>query len=339
MADSPDSSPQKPSLDEISSPEQLDQLMRVVKPKDFIPALTVGGLTLIALAWSVVGRIPLTVTGQGVLISPERVVELQSPIAGQLESLSIQDNQCVKKGEILATIKPTQLQENLRQQLTEIQAQLQALDIRNKRLDPENLQASDTQENEIAGVERNIAQIEQQIKERSQIKSAQEGCILEVSAVAGQIVSPGMRLGTLKTQEQGKVALISIAYFDVKDGKQIKPGMMVQITPNTVKRERFGGIVATVTSVSAYPVTSSRAAAKLGNAELADTLTGKTARVEIIAELVPEISNFSAYKWSSSKGPDMQLTPGTTTALRVKVEEQAPITFLLPFLRQWSGLQ
>lgn len=34
----------------------------------------------------------------------------------------------------------------------------------------------------------------------------------------------------------------------------------------------------------------------------------------------------------------MKLTAGTTTALRVTVEERAPITFLLPFLREWSGL-
>ena len=113
----------------------------------------------------------------------------------------------------------------------------------------------------------------------------------------------------------------------------------MQITPDTVKRERFGGIVATVKSVSPYPVTSSTVATKVGNAELAETLTNKTAKVEVVASLLEESSNTSGYHWSSSRGPDMKLTPGTTTAVRVKVEEQAPITFLLPFLREWSGIQ
>ncbi|MEP0857583.1 NHLP bacteriocin system secretion protein [Trichocoleus sp. DQ-U1] len=532
--DTPD---KQQSLESVASPERLDQLMQVVKPKDFIPAIAVGGFTVMALAWSVVGRIPITVTGQGVLISPQRVVELQSPLSGQLESLLIKDNQCVKKGEVLATIKPTELQEQLklqqakrqqlivqatntnslqtqrtqlereaiaatranltqrlqdiqamsgilkeralatigqqrqtlqqrlqdtqalasvskerelgtiqqqrisleerlqdvseinpmlkkrletrkqlqtvgaiaadtvleaenayrenrtqtssiqaqlkelsskeigidksfrenrnqisdiqtqlqqlnsqeltveesfrenRSQISEIQAQLQELDTRSKRLEQDNLQASNARKNEIAESDRTIAQLEQQIKDRSLIQSPQDGCILEVSTVTGQVMSPGMRFGTLQTQEQGKIQLTSIAYFDVKDGKQIKPGMTIQITPDTVKRERFGGVVAKVKSVSAYPVTSTSAGSKLGNAELADTLTGKTAKVEVIAELMPEPSNFSSYKWSSSKGPDMKLTPGTTTALRVKVEERAPITFLLPFLREWSGIQ
>ena len=532
--DTPD---QQQSLESVASPERLDQLMQVVKTKDFIPAIAVGGFMVMALAWSVVGRIPITVTGQGVLISPQRVVELQSPIAGQLESLLIKDNQCVKKGEIIATIKPTELQEQLklqqakrqqlivqniqtnslqkqrtqleqeeiaamranltqrlqdvqamsgvlkqralatigqqrqtlqqrfqntqalasvskerelsaikqqrlsleqslqdvskinpvfkkrldarkalltegalsqdtvleaendyrenrtqissiqtqlkelsskevgidksfrenlnqisdiqaqlqqlnsqeiiveksfrenRSQISEIQSQLQELNTRSKRLEQDNLQASNDRENEIAESDRAVAQLEQQIKERSLIQSPQEGCILEVSIVVGQVVSPGMRFGALQTQEQGKVNLTSLAYFDVKNGKRIKPGMKIQITPDTVKRERFGGIVAMVKSVSAYPVTSTRAASKLGNAELADRLTEKTAKVEVIAELISEPSNVSGYQWSSSKGPDMKLTPGTTTALRVKVEEQAPITFLLPFLREWTGIQ
>ena len=528
---------QKQSLESVASPEQLDQLMQVVKPKDFIPAIAVGGFTVIALVWSVVGRIPVTVSGQGVLTSPQRVLELQSPLAGQLETLLIKDNQCVKKGDVLATIKPTELEEQLklqqakrqqliaqaantdslqtqrtqverdaiaatrtnllqrlrdvqslspslkdqglitiaqqrqtlqqrlqdtqaltsvskerelsaiqqqrrsfeeqlqglnelnpvlkkrldtrtalqregaisadtvldaenayrenrnqissiqaqlkelnskeigveksfrenrnqvsdiqiqlqqlktqeinieksfrdnRSQVTEIQAQLQELDSRSKRLEQDNLQASNGRKNEIAEVDRTIAQLEQQIKERSLIQSPQEGCILEVSSVLGQVVSPGTRLGTLQTQKQGKVQLTSIAYFDVKDGKRIKPGMKMQITPDTVKRERFGGIVATVKSVSAYPVTSTTAASKLGNAELADAIAGKTPKVEVIAQLIPESRNVSGYKWSSSKGPDTKLTAGTTTALRVTVEQRAPITFLLPFLREWSGLQ
>jgi len=103
------------SLDYVASPEQLDQLMQVVKPQDWVPAMTIGGLTAIALVWSMVGRLPITVSGQGVLLSQQRVVELQSPIAGQLEVLNVKDGQVVKKGEILAAIAPLELAEQLKQ--------------------------------------------------------------------------------------------------------------------------------------------------------------------------------------------------------------------------------
>lgn len=471
---------QSDSLNYVASPEQLDQLMQVVKPKHWIPAATIGGLTLAALIWSVVGRVPMTVNGQGVLISSQRVVELQSPISGQLEVLNVKDGQMVKQGEIIATVKPLELEEQLkqlqakrqqllgqsdttesmqqqrtqverqaiaatrtsllqrladarslsptlrqqglttieqqrqsleqriqnaqamlpalkdrwerRQQLAkqgaieqdvlivaereyrqeiqniqdlqaqlrqlevnateteqryaqsqsaiaEIGAQLEELETRSKRLNQENVQASNTRKNEIAEVDRAIAQLKQQISERSLIKSPQDGSILDMSGVLGQVVSAGTRLGTLQTQGLDPGMLMGITYFDVKDGKQIKPGMKVQITPDTVKRERFGGIVGMVKAVSPYPVTSSRAASKLGNPELADTLTGKSAKVEVMVLLQPEATNASGYKWSSSKGPADKLTSGTTSSVRVTVEERAPITFLLPFLREWSGFQ
>lgn len=468
------------SLDYVASPEQLDQLMQVVKPQDWVPAMTIGGLTAIALVWSMVGRLPITVSGQGVLLSQQRVVELQSPIAGQLEVLNVKDGQVVKKGEILAAIAPLELAEQLkqlqakRQQLVgqasntevmqqqrtqvergaiaatrasllqrlqdsqslsptlrqqglmtiqqqrqslqqrmqdaqallptlkdrwqrreilaqegaleqdslvvaereyrqeeqnvqelqvqlrqlevnttetqlryaqsqstigDIQAQLEELETRSQRLEQENVQASNTRNNDIAEVDRAIVQLKQQMVERSLIKSPQDGVILDMSGVLGQVVSSGTRLGTLQTQGAEPTVLTGVTYFEVKDGKQIKPGMKVQITPDTVKRERFGGIVGTVKAVSSYPVTPSSAASKLGNPELADTLTGKAAKVEVVVTLQPEATNASGYKWSSSKGPDSKLTSGTTSSVRVTVEERAPITFLLPFLREWSGFQ
>jgi HlyD family secretion protein len=467
-------------LNDEASPDQLDQLMQVVKPKNWIPAATVGGLTIAALIWSFVGRIPMTVAGQGVLVSPQRVVELQSPVSGQLDLLQVKDGQEVRQGQVIAAIKPLELQEQLkqlhakRQQLTnqasnteavqqqrttterqaiattrasllqrletvqalsptlrtqslttieqqrqslqqrlqdaeamlptlkdrwqrrarlanegaleqdallvaqreyrqelqtvqeleaqlrqlqvnateaqqryiqsqnaigETQAQLEELATRSQRLDQENLQASNTRRNEVAEVDRAIAQLKQQIAEKSLIRSPQTGTILDMSGVLGQVVTAGTRLGTLQTGSSESVVLSGITYFEVKDGKQIKPGMLVQITPDTVKRERFGGIVGRVKSVSPYPMTSSRAAAKLGNPELAETLTGKTAKVEVVVELRPEPGNVSGYQWSSSKGPSSKLTPGTTSSVRVMIEERAPITFLLPFLREWSGLQ
>src|SRR5919202_79301 len=116
MTNITDNSEEQQSLESVASPEQLDQLMQVVKPKDFIATIAVGAFTVMTLIWSIVGRITITVDGQGVLTSSQRVLELQSPISGQLESLLIKEKQCVKKGEVLATIKPTELEEQLKLQ-------------------------------------------------------------------------------------------------------------------------------------------------------------------------------------------------------------------------------
>jgi hypothetical protein len=71
MVDEPKTSIfRKESLERLSSPEQLDQLMQVVSAKSWIPLATIGSLMSIALVWSIVGRIPITATGSGVLVRP-----------------------------------------------------------------------------------------------------------------------------------------------------------------------------------------------------------------------------------------------------------------------------
>lgn len=58
----------KEALERLSSPEQLDQLMQIVTLKSWLPLITLGGLLACGLVWSVVGRIPVTTTGRGVIV-------------------------------------------------------------------------------------------------------------------------------------------------------------------------------------------------------------------------------------------------------------------------------
>jgi HlyD family secretion protein len=137
-----------------------------------------------------------------------------------------------------------------------------------------------------------------------------------------------------------KGPLTGITYFAIKDGKQIQPGMKVLITPDTQQRERFGGVVATVAGVSALPITTEGAMSVVGNPEVVKTLVGSAgAAIEVNTKLEPDPTTPSALKWSSSRGPDSKITPGTTAMALVTVEERAPITFILPFLREFTGVR
>ena len=77
------------ALERLSSPEQLDQLMQVTSRQAWVPLVSMGFLIVVAGTWSIVGRIPLTVTGSGVLIRPRHVVQFQARSAGQLLTLNI----------------------------------------------------------------------------------------------------------------------------------------------------------------------------------------------------------------------------------------------------------
>ncbi|MEY2913884.1 MAG: hypothetical protein RLZZ184_3193 [Cyanobacteriota bacterium] len=101
------------SLERLSSPERLDQLMQVVRPQDWLILTVCGGLITTGLIWSFLGRIPINVEGRGVLIEPRQVVDFQSSISGQLKSLHVKSGECVKENQVLATIDPVDLKQQL----------------------------------------------------------------------------------------------------------------------------------------------------------------------------------------------------------------------------------
>ncbi|MEM7594635.1 MAG: NHLP bacteriocin system secretion protein, partial [Cyanobacteria bacterium P01_A01_bin.83] len=173
----------------------------------------------------------------------------------------------------------------------------------------------------------------------SQIVSQHSGKILELTVNQGQVIEAGTRLASINTDNQVN-DLVGMTYFPVKDGKKVKPGMEIQITPQTVKRERFGGIVGTVTKVSPFPTTTEAAAKVVGSPEIIAGLVPETQPVviQISASLEPDPETSSGFQWSSSSGPDLKMTAGTTTSARVKVSERAPITFVFPILRSLSGI-
>ena len=223
--------------------------------------------------------------------------------------------------------------------MSDIQVQLGELNTRAKRIDQESVETNNQRTKEIQEVSREIEKLEQQIKQNSQILSPQDGCLVELTAIPGQVVQPGMKLATFRVGTDEEKTL-GIAYFPIKDGKKIKAKMPISITPDTVQRERFGGILGEVTNVSSLPVTKEGAMSVIGHPELVKNLIGDTgAVIEITTNFQTDPNTFSGYKWSSSKGPESKITPGTTATVRVTIEERAPITFVLPFLRELAGMK
>ncbi|MBW4619807.1 MAG: hypothetical protein KME17_10685 [Cyanosarcina radialis HA8281-LM2] len=131
---------------------------------------------------------------------------------------------------------------------------------------------------------------------------------------------------------QGKAGqIVAINYFPLKDGQEIQAGMPIQITPDTVHRERFGGAIATINSVSTLPVTQEEAVTIVGNRELVNYLWADgELKLEAIALLESDSATFSGYKWSSGSGPKLKISPGMPTTSRITLREVAPISLILP---------
>ncbi|MGF1575503.1 MAG: NHLP bacteriocin system secretion protein [Cyanophyceae cyanobacterium] len=480
------------SLERLSSPEQLDQLMRVVSPRNWLALMTLGCFVVAGVAWSVLARLPVVVVGQGVFVQPGQVQDLQATVSGRLVELRIAAGDRVERGDVIAVIEQAEVRaqiqqsqarllqlqtqqqlvggmqtqrtsadveairqqrQSLEQRIRDIDAllpdlqtinpalqeqELQALDqqalnleerlqdaiqldstlrerfetrqalfadrgaisqdsvleaeqtylnnlrsiselrsqldqlevrrievdrnfldsrnrivdlasergtlfnqlselsVRERALEQQNMEATNERNNQLQEVQNSIALLELQLEQNSQIRSEVTGIILETITSPGQSVGPGVRLASVALENPDQ-EITALVFFPVRDGKKVEPGMPMQITPDTTQRERYGGILATVQEVDPFPATRAGILSLVGNEQMAEAF-GREPQIGVTADLQRDPSNFSGYEWSSSQGPNLEITPGTTATARVTVEEQAPITFVFPILRSLTGL-
>jgi HlyD family secretion protein len=103
------------ALERIASPEQLDHLVSITKPFDWIMAFVIVAGLASVLAWGVLGRIPTRVTGEGILISSGgRVLDAVSSAAGRLASINVAVGDRVSEGQVVAVIAQTEVEERHR---------------------------------------------------------------------------------------------------------------------------------------------------------------------------------------------------------------------------------
>jgi|GEM_PF-1688015 Multidrug resistance efflux pump len=135
-------------------------------------------------------------------------------------------------------------------------------------------------------------------------------------------------LGDLVPQEDLK----HLGFLSIGNGKRVIRGMEVRINPANVERQRYGSMVGRVTSVSAFPVTSEGLLNVIGNKEVVESLLRQGGTILVEADL--ERTSEGRLAWTS-RGPDQEITAGTTTTCRISVEQRRPITFAIPLLRKW----
>ena len=105
------------------------------------------------------------------------------------------------------------------------------------------------------------------------------------------------------------------------------------------KREEYGFIRGKVTFVANYPATSGGLMALFENDTLVASLRGRGMVTEVDVNMVRAAQTPSGFRWSSSRGPDAQVGPGTLCSAQIITRSQRPIELVFPFLKRLAGLQ
>lgn len=120
----------KVSLERLSSPEQLDQMVTITTPGGRLALGALGLLLALVVAWGILGEIPTTAAGGGILIKTGGVINVASSEAGQLDAVYVREGDRVAKGQTIARIAQPRLVDEiqaLREALAELKGREQQL--------------------------------------------------------------------------------------------------------------------------------------------------------------------------------------------------------------------
>jgi HlyD family secretion protein len=109
----------KAALEKLSSPEKLDQLIKVTGPRAWIGLLAITLILLTGVGWAFLGSVKTKLNAVGVLLGGE-VHEIVSTSQGQLISFKVNIGDAIDEGDVIAIVE----QRQLLQQIDEVKALL-----------------------------------------------------------------------------------------------------------------------------------------------------------------------------------------------------------------------
>lgn len=171
------------------------------------------------------------------------------------------------------------------------------------------------------------------LEQAEKIITAQAGRVLEVKTDVGSIIAPATPIVSIELASRPLRAMLVVP----SAGRSAKAGMTVRIIPSTENWQESGFILGKVETISETPVTMQRLQRLLHNDALSQDLLsrGATYLVEVSLE---RANTPSGFKWTTARGSTHPVTTGMLASGRITVDEQRPLSLVIPVLRTSFGL-
>lgn len=167
------------------------------------------------------------------------------------------------------------------------------------------------------------------------VLSPADGIVISINTSVGKIVPDGGSVVTITSLGEGLDGLI---FMLPHEGERVTPEMTALLTPTTIEKEEYGSMKGKVLSVSKFPQAAETIIALLHNQEMAKQFVESGAPTGIRIRIMRDPNTFSGYQWSSSKGPNKKISPGTLAEVRITVRKQPPISLVIPAFKKLLGV-
>lgn len=115
MGDQPNKAFRAVALERAASLEQLDHLVTITRPVDWILTVVIFLTLGTAIAWGIFGRLPTRAPAEGIFVSSGgRVVDTVSGASGRLASIDVSVGDHVTKGQAVAGVSQTEVEQGYR---------------------------------------------------------------------------------------------------------------------------------------------------------------------------------------------------------------------------------
>jgi len=284
----------KSSLERISSPERLNEYIKITHPGLWSVLLACLALLIAVGFWGFYGSIPDTVNAAGVIFPQNGVAAVIPTASGRISDMRVKVGDFVQAGQIIAVIP----QEEIIRQINEMK---------------------NNAESEI----RAISALINEYESRSIIVSPVSGIVLSARAT-GETVSSTEIIATIVKQEKYADDKQIICYIPTSTAKKLQEGMEVQVSPDFAPREEYGYMYGHITSIGTYPVSEDDVIAAVGSMQYAQGLLPRENSVEVRVTLTVDPDSQSKIKWSNKKGESIPLSIGTFCRLLIVTRNYKP---------------
>ncbi len=283
----------------------------------------------------VVARLDLPDLRAEIRTTQDRIRDLESQVAGRRSNLdSLRRSYQTQLDELYR--RRRSMEELVAKQL-KTRNDLAAIDAQISGVKAQMMQADlgeTTRGAQLSEQRRVLVQLEQKYENNAVVRSPYRGRVAAILKNRGQVIQAGERLMNLEDPEAPFHVLLFVPFAE---GKKVKPGMTVRISPSTVKPEEYGFILGSIEAISSQPVTPEEVKGAFNNDVLAQRFAKDTPfRVQASPELDPGTA--SGFKWTSAGGPPILISANTPCSAQIITEKRRPISYVIPTVKKTLGV-
>ncbi|MGK5731055.1 hypothetical protein [Streptomyces sp. URMC 124] len=156
------------------------------------------------------------------------------------------------------------------------------------------------------------------------------GRVTTLVAKTGAVITTGADVATVEKVTHPDDPLVAMLYVPGGSGGEIPVGAPVDLSVQSVPREKFGVLRGRVQAVGRAPQSPAQISGFLGDSRLAAEFTRQGNPVAVLVRLERAPAAASGYRWSSADGPPYPVDSTTPVTGAVHLADQRPVDWLLP---------